>query len=999
MGSRFTVLGRTRLLIDGRFDDGWGAPKLRGMLGVLLLNPGRDVRIGELVDWLWPDGSGPKDPAATLHKYASRIGEALRRMADPPRLARGRGVWRIEVDSRDVDVWEFRDLVERARMSSQQGDHRAAVGTLLSALDMWGNNPLADLDGDEAQRWRDWAMQDVWLPAQDDLMRELCALGEFRDVLHRLDALPREYQTDLTVVRRRLEAMHGLHRSKESHTYFMRMYRRMINDGEHAAAEELTRFNDKLMRRDRLGATVDADNPGVSTDPAPRVPHLLPHDIHDFVGRTELLDELDRATAPESGTPATIITLGGEPGVGKTAIAVHWAHRAAHRFPGGQLFLDLHGAGDSPRVEPETVVDRFLRAVDFPVDRIPTAEGRAAKLRSLLSGRRAVVVLDNAANSEHVLGLLDHLPCPVLVTSHKHLSGLARRGARHLFVPPLSHPDSRTWLAGRIGTRVANDPGALTELAGLCGGNALMLSVVAAHVVHRPRVPLAEFVDELRDERTLLGLGADPDSPDGSVFAAFANAYRVLDEPARRMFRLLGVHPGPDVSRTAAAAIAGLEPELAKQVLDGLVHAYLLTQPDARERYRLHDLTRKFAAQCIAAPEHSDERSAAEQRMLNYYHHSANNADMTVFPHRAMVDMPALMDGVYPSQFIDEPTAIRWCARERANLNAVIRYAALRSFHDYTTGLTASIGELYQRLGYFEDVTQALKLALESARETRDADSLAFTHNNLGFWHLSMHDLDTAERHLHIAQQFYEEAGDTIGIGVAIHNLARVQVERGEYRRGIQGLTDARRVFQDAGARGHEVHSLLRLAEAYRTVHDPDRAIAYAQEGNWLAGQIADQTNQAVCLTELALAYYDKGDRHSSRGFAERALVIHQRLNSFTQAARTSALLAGICQDERDMAGAEEHARRAADCHRSGRDARGEAAAHVLLAEIVYAQARHDEAIEHWSRALAIYADIGDRRANAVRQRLAEVSTALPITPPEQTTPLAVRPSGHPLRH
>jgi hypothetical protein len=223
MGSRFKVLGHTQLLISDHFDGTWETPKARGMLAVLLLQPGRSISISELIEWVWPEGQAPKQPAATFHTYATRIRHALRHMQDPPKVHPDRGTYRIDVGQNDVDIFEFRSLVDRATLLSRQGDHALACQTLLSAMDIWSDRPLADLDGQRAKQWRHWAETDLWIPAYGDLMRELSALGEFGDVLGRLADLPIEHQTNLTVVKRRLEALHGLHRGKEAVTYFLRI--------------------------------------------------------------------------------------------------------------------------------------------------------------------------------------------------------------------------------------------------------------------------------------------------------------------------------------------------------------------------------------------------------------------------------------------------------------------------------------------------------------------------------------------------------------------------------------------------------------------------------------------------------------------------------------------------------------------------------------------------------------------------------------------------------
>jgi tetratricopeptide (TPR) repeat protein len=990
-------LGRTQLLIGDHFDGQWAGPRIRGMLGALLLRPNQTVSFEELIHWVWPEDAEPPKPS-TIHTYAARIRDALRQMEAPPRLLPDRGAYRIEVDREDVDIFEFLGLAGRGRLLGRQGDHAGACEALLSALDIWSDRPLADLEGEQAQNWRQASTDEYWLPTQNELMRELSALGEFGEVLRRFDGLPPEYLTNLLMVKRRLEALYGLHRNTDATAYFLRMRKRMLANHEHGEAEELTRFHNALLRRAENPTAHDGDGAATPADPAPRVPRLLPHDVPDLVGRDQLLNQLDAAVTTPSGLPMNrIVCVDGPPGIGKTALVVRWAHRVADRFPGGLLYVDLNGASDSLPVQPATVVNHFLLELDFPAERIPTVEGRASKLRNLLSGRRALVVLDNAVSTEDLLPLLNCLPCSVIVTSRRRLTGLGRRGAARLSVSPLSYRDASNWLANRVGARALNEPDEVTALARMCGGHALMQHVVTEHVVGRPRVRLAEFVEELRDTRAMLELGEDADNPGGSVQAAFTTAVQSLDVSERRLFALLGVHPGPDISVQAAAALAGQGLRSVRRLLDSLVDAHLLTQPEARERYRFHDLLRVFAATRVATEEYREERLAAEQRMLNFYQHGVHGADMKVFPYRTGSPVSPLLDDVTPPTFSDESSAISWCVQERANLSALIQFAGQRKYDSYATSLPGSVGEIFARLGYYDEVFAALTVGMESARATGDHVGIASSHNNLGFYHLNFRDLESAEACFTTARQLYAAINDEGGVATATHNLSRVHVERGEYRRGIEGLFSALATFRRLGARGAEVNTLGRLAEAHRRSHDLGGAISFAQEALWLAGNLADQSNQGFNLTELSLAHYELGETTTARGYAERALMIHIRLNSFTPAGRTSAVLAGICRHDNDLPGAEHHARSATQfCHR-GRDAAGEAAASDLLAEILHAQARHEEAAEAWSKSLEIFEDIGDPKAHSIRASLADLADALHIVPLEQTRPLANHKASHKL--
>lgn len=981
MSSRFRVLGRTGLLVGGHFDNRWGSRKSRGMLAALLVSPRRPMSMADLTEWVWPPDAEPKP--SQFYQLASQINKMLRGMDRPAGVIGEHHAYRlVDVDAEDVDVFDFRTLVGHAQRLNDQGDHEGSRDLLLSGLDIWSERPLADLDGDRAASWRRWAMEGIWLPAQSDLMEQLCALGEFQEVLRRLDELPSEYQTSEYVMYRRLDALRGLRRGHDSSVYVLTTRRRLLEEGDDLAAAALVAYHDKLMQR--------SETPAVGRrEPVPRIPRMLPHDVPDLVGRDGLLAELDQITTDPDGKPTSrVVSLEGQPGIGKTALAVHWAHRAADRFSGGHLYIDLRGSDARP-VSASEAVARFLAELDVPVEHIATVEARSAKLRRLLSDRPTLVLLDNAANSTHVAPLVDCCsPGLVVITSRTRLSGLGRRGAVSVRVPPLSHADAARWLGSQVGARALSDPDEITELAGLCCGNALVLHVVASHAVNLPGVPLAELADELRDPSTLLALGADADDPTGSAMAAFGSAIDALDPGTRRLFVLLGAHPGPDISVQAAAALVGIAVQPVRAMLDSLMNAYLIAQPEARGRYQLHDLLRHFAILLVDTDEYREERILAETRMLNFYHRTALTADSAAFPTMMHLSTPALLDGVTELNFADAESAISWCSRERLNLRSVIALAGLRGsrFKQYATDLPQCVGQVFQRLGYVDDVIFCLDVAIQAATTFNDRRAQAVSWQNLGYIHLERRDFRAARTHLVVAEELYEEVGDSVGATAARYNQARILVEEGDYRAGIDGLEAALREFRRLDEAGAEVKTLHRLAQASRRSGDLNRAISFAMDGRWLAEKINDELSQADCLTELGTAYYEMSDLASAKGYIEQALVQNVRLRSHARAGQASAMLATIQRDQNDLQGAEQHAQLSVSLCRQSRDPLGEAAALSLLGELHHAQARLHDAMDAWSGALAIFEDVGDSRADSLRTTLHELSKAVGIAAPTQNS-------------
>lgn len=991
MGARFRILGRTGLVVGSQLDDHWGRPKWRGLLAALLLNPGRAVSLDTLAEWIWPLDRTPQRLASTVYTYVSRVREELARMDQPPRvIPSGGGAYRIEIDKSDVDFYVFRELVDRARQLSREGEHGEARNLFASGIELWTDRPLADLDGERADRWRRWAEAELLIPAHSGLVRELAALGEFDEALRQLDEIPVEYQQNLTLMKLRLEVLFGLRRTRDATTYFLATRKRLLSDFDHAEAEELTRFYDRLLAEVRTSDESVANR--TETIVVSAVPRHLPRGIPDFDGREDLLRRLDEIVPPrDDGNAASITVLEGQPGVGKSALAVHWANRAAGQFPDGQLYLDLNGFADTPMIEPTAAVEHLLVQLDSPTAPATTSHVRNTRLRSLVAGRKMIVVLDNARNTKHVKPLVELLPCALMITSRRHLSGLAGQGATIVPVAPLNYPESRRLLVRRLGARAYNEPDALSMLTGMCGGNILELRLVAQHIARMPHIMLAEFVDELRGE--LLDLGDDEDNPGGSSGAAFSVSYQALDPDERRMFRLLGAHPGPDISLDAAAALIGTDRPWAKRRLDALVDAYLLAQPEERARYRLHDLVRKFAAMVIAKEEHRDERALAEERMLSYYHHAAHNADKKIFPNRVDLPTEPLASHVTPLRFEDDRSALKWLLRERANLNAIIHFANTRNMRTYVTIMSSSTGEAYQRLGYSEDVLMTLREAVRCAKDNGDVLGQAYSLHNLGFVQLNLRQFAAAESSLRSAEMLFREVRTPEGVAGVTINLARLNVERGDYAGGIQGYRAALAILNEMRSpelQGLEIITQCRLAKAYRLNHDLDAAVVGATDARRLAERAKDGRGLEFIFAELAEIYFASDDLVAARGYCSKSIALHKRYPESELAGRTWHLLGCIHRRGGDLHRAEDCFRAAANGYRGGRDPQGEATAYDLLGSVLEAQGRIEFAVGAWSRSVALFERLGiyDDRVDSIRMRLAESSRISQGPVAEPTRPL-----------
>lgn len=959
---RFRILGRTGFRVGDRFDDNWGSTRLRGVLAVLLLHAGQSISFETMIDWVWPDDQGPERDA-TLHTYANRIRSALAEIGNPPTLVARDRTYRLDVDRSEIDYFDFRHAVDRATGLVTRGEYEEAVPLLSLALGGWSEIPLVDAKGERARGWSAAVERTHLVHAHETLMRALSALGRHDEVLRRWSDLPLEHQANLTLVKRRLDALHGAGLHSEGITFHLDVRKRLLADFSQDEADELKKFHDRLVRVDVKEAGPVSDAPTERVSPV----RLLPHDLADFTGRGPLLDQLNKAApAANGGPPSGIMMLAGAPGVGKTSLVVHWAHQVADRFS-SVLYVDLKGFSGGISMDPPEVVTTFLAAFDFPVERVSSAAARAVKLRSFVVG--ALVVLDNAAGADAVLPLLDcFTDCMVVVTSRRGLSRVTRRGALAVRVPPMGRRESVSWLTGQLGHRARRDPVAVTRLSVICDGSPLALRSVADHVATRPGVRLTEFVDELRDTANLLDLGDDGDGAE-SIRKVFSWSYEALADGDRRMFRFLGLHPGPDLSVEAAAALCGCDIETARRSLDALVHANLLTQPHSRGRYEFHDIIRRYAREHGAGQEHH-ERLAAERRLLEFFLHSATAADATVFPFRPDHSITPPVAGVTPSRFDSDEQAMAWCARERVNLMSLIHYAAHRELHEYALRLPITAGEMLQRLGYYDDVLSALNIAIRAARSVGDTEAEADTVSNLAFVHILLRDFASAESRLRIADDLYERIGDVVGGGMVLHYLARLRVEQNLFQEGIDLNRAALTKLRGQGVEGLEIIVRCRLAEAHRLANDLGAATSFCRDALWLAEKIADERAQAQCLTELGAIGLRAGDLVLARGNCERALVVHERLREHYQIGRTYLVLGAVHREQGNLAEAERCAQRASVACRQARDAMGELDAYDTLGHVQQALGRSVAAADSWSKALVIAEDIGDVRVQKLHHRL-----------------------------
>jgi DNA-binding SARP family transcriptional activator/tetratricopeptide (TPR) repeat protein len=968
-----------------------GQPRQLAVLGVLATRANRVVSRGELVDAVWGDRP-PASAEGGIYTYVAGLRRVLepdwpRRDPDRARRASARvlvstgGGYMLRLDPGCLDSDHFEQCLSRARSLRSAGDPAGAAREVAEALALWRGLPFTGVPGPFAE-------------AERQRLRELCtAAAEERADLMLAQGLAAEAVPDLTA----LVAEHPL-RERARGLLMIALYRcgrqaealQVFHDARERLAEdlgidpgnELTRIHQQLLamdpalerppapaavsaRGDALAVPgspgrgahgagpVDAQVQSAAPHPEPgarpgHVPAQVPPEAAGFVGRSAELrwlhtmipavtaaDFAGTADAVPGESPVIVIT--GTAGVGKTTLAIRFARQVASRFPHGQLYVNLRGFDPSGAAAgPENALRGFFEALGVPPRQVPgSLEGQTGLFRSLLEGKRMMLLLDNARSTEQVRPLLPGSPgCMVVITSRSQLTGLvAAEGARPLALDVLSGAEARELLAKRLGAdRIDAEPAATAELIGQSAGLPLALSVTCARAVTRPGVALSDLAAELRDARGRLDVLETGDVTT-DLRAVFSWSYRKLSERAARMFRLLGLHPGPDISAAAAASLAGIPLTAARAALSELTRASLLAE-DTGGRFGCHDLLRAYAAEQAAATDSADEWDEARRRLLDHYLRTACAGTARLYPARGRVGLPPVPQGVVPEEFTAYETVLAWFDAESRVLHAVTAMAAEQGFDDYCWKLAWCWAPLLKRRGQLSEVVATQQAALAAARRLGDLVSLAHVYYELGHVTGRLGDFAAAHAYLGQALELFTQLGDRPNIAQARHGLAQLLSMQSRYPEALEHATEA-----------------LRLRRLFA-----DRAmVAYSENGiGWINAHL--------------------GRYHEALLHCGRALELHRESGSRSGAADTLDSIAFAYRGLADYRQAIAHYEQALDIYRSIGDLEGESTALIGLGDAQLAAGRPGAALDSWELALAGLSKIPGMDCGHVRGRLARLA-------------------------
>lgn len=689
----------------------------------------------------------------------------------------------------------------------------------------------------------------------------------------------------------------------------------------------------------------DGTAPATSTGPADPVrtegtalpvPAQLPAATGAFIGRRHALAALDALLAAvEAGQPDTVTAvITGTAGVGKTALVNHWAQRHRDKFPDGQLHVNLRGfdPAGTPVSAAEAVQD-FLDALGVSHHRIPTSLAAQLNLfRSLLAGRRVLLVLDNARDATHVRPLLPGSPtCLTLITSRNQMPALvAAEGAHPVPLGLLDPEESQALLAHRLGPhRTLGEPGAAAGIVARCAGLPLALAVVAARAATHPHFPLAAIATELRDApRRLDPLTGGDATID--VRAVFSWSYQQISPAAARLFRLAGLCPGPDLGVAAVASLAGIPRPTARPLLAELVNAHLLTEHQPG-RFVTHDLLRAYARE-LAEADPATERRSAVHRLLDHYLHTAHAAELLLNPPRGPIPLDPPRPGVTPERFADRAAALTWFAAERSVLLAAVAQAAEAGLHTHAWQLPAALVTFLDLRGHWHDWIDTQQTALASAHRLGDRAAEAHVHRLLGSAAIRLGRDAQAHGHHSRALALFQALDDPVNEAFTCRSLAWIADRAGDHRAALGLDLRALDLFRRVGHRDGEAKTLNSIGWCLTQLGDHAGAIDHCERALILLDELDDPGGIAVTLDSLGHIRRRLGEHDLACDLYRRARELFARLG----------------------------------------DRHGEAEAAMNLGDTRHERGDHAGAGRAWRHALAILDDLGDPKSAQIRSRLAQ---------------------------
>ncbi|MFF0146028.1 DNA-binding SARP family transcriptional activator [Amycolatopsis sulphurea] len=933
----FSVLGPVRASVDGRPVD-VGVRKQRFVLAVLLLEVNKHVPADRLIELAWPEGEAPDTARTVIHTQISRLRATFAGSEDVALVREGSG-YQLRVDPMRVDVFRFHALCAQARAATDE----CRIKLLEEALALWAGPALSSVASEEIRLRMAAPLEEARLGALEDRFEAYLRRGEEAGILPELAEAAAEHPLRQQLVAKLMLALHRLDRTPEALAAYQRLYRRLDEELGIEPAPAVRQLQVRILR----------DDPSLLPFTGPR---QLPPEVDHYTGRHDHLDTLAGLFGLGDRVPA-VVAITGKPGLGKTALAIRAAHGLASRFPDGQLFVDLHGAGPRPR-DPAEVLARFLRDLGVAGADLPASlEERMGLFRDRTATRGILVVLDNAADEEQVRSLIPGNPeCGVLITSRRRLTGLDLRGLIDL--DGLADTDAFALLSG-LAPRVRAEDEAAGEVVRLCGGLPLALRIVGAKLRSHPHQTVADLAARMTDERDRLDelVGGDRE-----VRASFLLSYDGLTLAQQRAFRLLAAMPDTGFAAWAAAAALGEDLRTTQRVLDSLVDVNLLECGRGEftaTRYHFHDLIRLYAKEKLSPP----EGAAVWSRLTDAYLYLGKRADAQLefgglhqfTPPPLAVDAPRLAEDV-------DRNAAAWLADEHTSIVQAVELSAAAGDDATTCRLSATVAAFLELRAQWRDLQRVAELSHIAATRMDSPYWTAYALFALGLAARETRDFATSARSFRAGLEILPRADDPL---LEVVVLLSVGVSH-----RLQGRWDE--------AAAHFAGCLSRLdslaAPRWRAYTLREYGVLHRYRGEWAKAK--------ECLTEAIAAYHTLGDVRWEAASGRELGIVHQdegdhaaaveQLTASREALRNAGddrregaalrCLGWVALEAGNLAEALAYARQAREILDQARDPHGLACAEVLLGDVHLALGDSATGRAHLDRGVAYLDTSGDPR-------------------------------------
>ncbi|MEV6238453.1 BTAD domain-containing putative transcriptional regulator [Lentzea sp. NPDC051838] len=847
-----------------------GGPRQRAVLSMLLLHANEAVSVAQLTEAVWD--SPPVAPESNLRTYVA----GLRKVLGERLITRPGHGYQLAVEPGELDLDAFDSLLRQGEEALEEADVEAAAGFFGSALARWHGVPTAELSAGPLLRAEFTRLQERRLTAVERYAKAALELGRFDDVIDRLRRETAQHPLREELWAQLMLALDRSGRRTEALEAYAAVRKHVVEQVGVEPGARLRQLQQVILKS------------RVPSHAALNAHRQLPMDIAEFTGREA---ELRRLCEPGPQTTVVISAIEGMAGVGKTKLAVRAAHQLVSRYPDVQLWADLHGFdADELPADPAAVLESFLRLLGVPGGQIPESlEARAALYRDRLAGKRALVLLDNAAGEDQVRPLLPgSASCLVLITSRRTL--LRLDGVSSLFLDVFT-PGEAVALLSRIAgaDRIDADREAAVRVADLCGHLPIAVALAAKRLARRPQWTVLDLVAQL--ERG--GAGAR---------GVFDLSYQALPDNQRRLFRLLGLHPGEDFTAESAAALAGLTAYETEDLLETLLDEHLLQQ-HTPGRYGLHDLLRAYAVEQVMAAEPPPARDLARRRVLDWYVHTSWHAELQLNPVRKLEVGPA-DPAVHPRTFADRDAALLWCDTERANLVAAVRDAAEHGLAEQCWNLAQCLWDFFNLRKHWTDWIDTHSVALAAARSVGDRSAegrmlitlgiglreirrhdeaiecyqqaLAIfraigdrsrqepTLNNLGIAYMVQGRVDDALSCYEQSAEIARELGNLHSEAVTLNNIGLLHADAGRFEPALERYLRALEIRQEIKDPYSEAILLNNIGEVYRGLLDFPEAVSYVDRALETFRAIGDLYGQAESLDNLGLALDGLGDRRGA---------------------------------------------------------------------------------------------------------------------------------------